>query len=101
RAPRHRRPLHRARSNVRRPGSGAGMSRAPDAALRESSRRDWRAAVREWGPAGNKRLTTSTALVLLVLLVVEALTTLALGIFLPVHIFLGLLLLPPVALKLS
>jgi hypothetical protein len=36
-----------------------------------------------------------------VLLALEALTTLALRTYLPVHIFLGLLLLPPVALKLA
>jgi hypothetical protein len=39
--------------------------------------------------------------VLLVLLAVETLTTLALRTYLHVHIFLGLLLLPPVALKLA
>jgi hypothetical protein len=70
-------------------------------ALRESSRRNWRAAARAWGPPGNERLTASTGLVLLVLLAAETLTTLALRTFLPVHIFLGLLLLPPVALKLA
>jgi hypothetical protein len=52
-------------------------------------------------PVGNHRLTTSVGLVLLVLLGVEALTTLALHTYLSVHIFLGLLLLPPVALKLA
>jgi hypothetical protein len=67
----------------------------------ESSRRDWRAAARAWGPLGNERLTSSTGLVLFVLLAVETLTTLALSSFLPVHIFLGLLLIPPVVLKLG
>lgn len=70
-------------------------------AQRESQSRGRRAAARAWGPAGNKRLTTSTGLVLLVLLAVETLTTLALRSYLSVHIFLGLLLLPPVALKLA
>jgi hypothetical protein len=65
----------------------------------ESSRPHWRAVARAWGPPGNERLTTSVALVLLVLLAAETLTTLALGSYLPVHIFLGLLLLPPLALK--
>lgn len=55
----------------------------------------------ELSPAGNERLTTSVGLVLLVLLGVEALTTLALHAYLSVHIFLGLLLLPPLALKLA
>jgi hypothetical protein len=57
--------------------------------------------VRGLTPVGNHRLTTSVGLVLLVLLGVEALTTLALDTYLSVHIFLGLLLLPPVALKLA
>ena len=70
-------------------------------ARRGSSRRDWRAAARAWGPSGNERLTSSVGLVLLVLLAVETLTTLALSSFLPVHIFLGLLLLPPLTLKLA
>jgi len=68
---------------------------------RTPSRRNWRSAVRDWGPDGNERLTTSVALVLLALLVLETLTTLSLRSYLAVHIFLGLLLLPPVALKLA
>ena len=62
---------------------------------------DWRATARAWGPPGNERLTTSVGLVLLVLLGMETLTTLALHSYLPVHIFLGLLVIPPVALKLA
>jgi hypothetical protein len=50
---------------------------------------------------GNERLTSSTGLVLLVLLVVETVTTIALRSLLPEHVFLGMLLLPPVALKLG
>jgi hypothetical protein len=57
--------------------------------------------VTELTPAGNHRLTSSLGLVLLVLLGVEALTTLALHTYLSVHIFLGLLLVPPIALKLA
>jgi hypothetical protein len=68
---------------------------------REGRWRDWRAAARAWGPAGNERLTTSLGLVLLVLLGIETLTTLALHSYLSEHIFLGLLLIPPVALKLA
>ena len=67
--------------------------------LRPGVRHDTR--VRGPSPDGNERLTSSTGLVLLVLLAVETLTTLALRTYLPVHIFLGLLLLPPVALKLA
>jgi hypothetical protein len=53
------------------------------------------------GPEGNERLTSTVGLILVVLLVVEAATTLSLSSFLPVHIFLGLLLLPPIVLKLA
>lgn len=53
------------------------------------------------GPDGNERLTSTVGLVLVVLLVVEAATTISLSSLLPVHIFLGLLLLPPIALKLA
>jgi hypothetical protein len=72
-----------------------------EAARSESPQPSWRAAAHAWGPPGNERLTTSTGLALLLLLAVEALTTLSLRSYLPVHIFLGLLLLPPVALKLA
>ncbi len=61
----------------------------------------WAAQTRASGPPGNERLTSSVGLVLLVLLGVETLTTLALSSYLPEHIFLGLLLIPPVALKLG
>jgi hypothetical protein len=76
----------------------------PDAAAksqRGARWRRWRAVARNWGPPGNERLTTSLGLVLLVLLGIETLTTLALHSYLPVHIFLGLLVIPPVALKLA
>ena len=59
----------------------------------------WAAQARTWGPPGNERLTSSVGLVLLVLLGIETLTTLALHSYLPEHIFLGLLLIPPVTLK--
>jgi hypothetical protein len=74
---------------------------ASGAVRSESPRRRWRTVARAGGPPGNERLTASNGLVLLVLLAVETLTTLALRSFLPVHIFLGLLLLPAVALKLA
>lgn len=61
----------------------------------------WAAQSRAWGPPGNERLTSSVGLVLLVLLGIETLTTVALSSYLPEHIFLGLLLIPPVALKLA
>jgi hypothetical protein len=61
----------------------------------------WAAEARAAGPPGNERLTTSVGLMLLVLLGIETLTTLALHSYLPEHIFLGLLLIPPVTLKLT
>jgi hypothetical protein len=73
----------------------------PAPAHTETWWRRWAAPARAWGPPGNERLTTSVGLVLLVLLGIETLTTLALHSYLPEHIFLGLLLIPPVALKLA
>lgn len=53
------------------------------------------------GVAGNGRLTALVGAVLLVLLAVEGATILRIGQLLSVHIFLGMLLIGPVALKLS
>jgi hypothetical protein len=52
-------------------------------------------------PAGNERLTAMTGAVLLVLFVAECLTLLNLGNLLTLHVFLGMLLLGPVALKIG
>lgn len=56
---------------------------------------------RTGGAEGNARLTASTAVVLLVLLAAEGATLLSLRSLVSVHIFIGMLLLPPVALKLA
>jgi hypothetical protein len=53
------------------------------------------------GADGNERLTAATAVVLLVLLAVEGATILFLRPLLSVHVFVGMLLIPPVALKLG
>ena len=53
------------------------------------------------GSDGNERLTAATAVVLLVLLALEGLTLLGIRQFLKPHIFLGLLLIPPILLKLA
>jgi hypothetical protein len=53
------------------------------------------------GTAGNERLTGSTSLLLLLLLAAEGVTILFLGPLLPEHIFIGMVLIPPVALKLG
>ena len=53
------------------------------------------------GPEQNERLTHRAAAVLVVLLAVEGLTLLAMDQLLRVHMFIGLVLIPPVLLKLS
>jgi hypothetical protein len=53
------------------------------------------------GTEGNRRLTATTAALLLVLLAAEGATLLALRPLLSLHVFLGMLLIPPVALKLG
>jgi hypothetical protein len=57
--------------------------------------------VREPGTVKNERLTATTSVVLVALLLVEGVTILFLRPLLPVHIFVGMLLIPPVALKLA
>src|SRR3954447_16682109 len=54
---------------------------------------------RSGGSVGNERLTAATGGTLLVLLAVEGVTILFLRPLLSVHIFVGMLLIPPVALK--
>ena len=51
------------------------------------------------GVESNSRLTAATAAVLLVLLAAEGLTILSVGSLLTPHIFIGMVLIPPVALK--
>lgn len=53
------------------------------------------------GPEGNEILTSATAAILTVLLVAEGITILQLGGLLSVHMFIGLVLIPPILLKLS
>ncbi len=53
------------------------------------------------GVAGNARLTSSTAAVLFVLLAIEGVTILSLDSLLPPHIFIGVVLIPPVLLKVA
>jgi hypothetical protein len=53
------------------------------------------------GADGNERLTASTAVVLLVLLALEGATLISVTQLLVPHVFLGVLLIPPVALKLG
>jgi hypothetical protein len=53
------------------------------------------------GTAGNERLTGSTAAVLFVLLFVEGVTILSLDALMPLHVLVGIALIPPVVLKLA
>lgn len=79
------------------------------AQARAWARREWRGERERWmgrgerggGPAGNERLTGATAAALLVLLGAEGVTIAFLGPLLREHIFIGMLLITPVALKLA
>ena len=59
--------------------------------------------MRVWrgGVDGNERLTAATAVVLVALLAAEGVTILFLRRLFPVHVFVGMLLVPPIALKLA
>jgi hypothetical protein len=60
-----------------------------------------REIARSGGSEGNRRLTASAAVVLLVLLAAEGVTVLAIRPLVSVHVFLGMLLLPPIGLKVA
>jgi hypothetical protein len=70
-------------------------ARATVAALRTSRR--WLSS----GPRGNELLTSATAAVLVMLLAAEGVTILELGDLVDEHMFIGLVLIPPVVLKLA
>jgi hypothetical protein len=53
------------------------------------------------GPEGNARLTSATGLLLLALLALEGVTILFIRPLISLHVFVGLMLIPPVALKLA
>ena len=60
-----------------------------------------RSAVRTGGSEGNRRLTGATAALLLVLLAAEGATLVAIRPLVSAHVFIGMMLVPPVALKLA
>lgn len=64
-------------------------------------RREAQSRTRSGGPAGNERLTASTAAVLVLLLAAEGVTIVFIGSLLSAHVFIGMLLIGPVALKLA
>lgn len=61
----------------------------------------WRERLTGGGTTGNERLTASTAVVLVGLLAVIGLTILRIRGLLSVHLFVGMLLIPPIALKMG
>src|SRR5258706_11399021 len=64
---------------------------------RRAARRSWRD--RLGGTEGNEILTGATAAVLTILLVAEGITIVRMGGLVTVHMFVGMLLIPPVLLK--
>ncbi len=54
-----------------------------------------------WGVEANERLTGSTALILLILLAIEGVTVLRVHSLLTLHVFVGMLLIPPILVKIS
>jgi hypothetical protein len=93
----------RDRAGVRGPGSHADTDRRPGAPLRPdvASGRALIGRLTAGGTVGNERLTTATGVVLLVLLAVIGVTLLRLRPLLSVHLFVGTLLIGPVALKMA
>jgi hypothetical protein len=77
--------------------SRARQSASSSAAMQTRHRFPWFPG----GVEGNARLTATSGLVLLVLLFVEGLTLVGVRQFITVHIFVGLWLIPPVAVKLA
>ncbi len=89
--------LGASRSRREAEGVGDGVGRAEDA--RPSGTRARRRA--DEGVESNARLTATTAVVLLVLLAAEGLTLLSVHSLLKPHVFIGMLLVPPVLLKMG
>jgi hypothetical protein len=85
-------PSRRRRTRTSTPTSVSRAARPPFAA---------RDRLVRWGVEANERLTGSTALVLLILLAIEGVTVLRVHSLLTVHIFVGMLLIPPVLVKMS
>ena len=85
-------PAHAALPSV---GPGSALPRADGGPGAASRRRE-----RLGGTEGNEKLTIATAAVLTLLLIAEGITILFMGGLLSVHMFIGLVLIPPVMLKL-
>lgn len=85
----------------RRPATEQAHGRAGATAGAEAEARRRRAARADEGVEANARLTGMTAAVLLVLLAAEGLTVLNIRALLTPHVFIGMLLVPPVLVKLG
>jgi hypothetical protein len=78
--------------------AGVGEYSRPRAAGRRRARRS---PLLGGGPAGNEQLTATLGVILIVLLAVLGITILRIGQMLSIHMFVGLLLLGPIAVKLG
>jgi len=79
--------------------AGVARRRARRADTRRAGKLSWRD--RLGGTGGNEILTSATAAVLTILLIAEGITIIRMGGLVSVHMFVGMLLIPPVLLKLA
>jgi hypothetical protein len=93
------RPAGRKRSQpvCTEPSARERPPRAPNSPGERGPGRSWRSG----GPDGNEILTTTAAVLLLVLLIAEGVTIVHMRGLLSAHMFIGLVLIPPVLLKLG
>ncbi|HEY3758871.1 MAG TPA: hypothetical protein VGL37_03870 [Solirubrobacteraceae bacterium] len=89
------------RDPARSDAASPHTSRASHSRAASRSRDSLWTRLRAGGTDGNERLTVLTGIVLFVLLAVLGVTILRIGQLLSIHLFLGLLLIGPVALKLA
>jgi hypothetical protein len=83
------------------PGMATSREPAPAARAHEHSELAHARHLTAGGTSGNERLTGATGAALLVLLAVIGVTIVRIGQLLSIHLFVGMLLIPPVLLKLS
>ncbi len=93
--------LSRCSENLTVPLIRFSASGCPGAQRQQSRRRRASGQMVRGGPDGNEQLTAATGVVLLILLAALGVTIVSIGGLLSEHLFLGLLLLGPVALKMA
>jgi hypothetical protein len=81
--------------------AGARDAARPASATRHAHQRRFGTRLTGGGPDGNEQITTITGTILLVLLAVLGLTIIQIGQLMWLHLFLGLLLIGPIALKMA